>query len=339
MGTTFSDRTPSFLLAWALPQDGVSSPADYTNTNSPDPPSTTTGNGGGDAASIGIDDLLTAGDITGDSSGYTATISTLPFPAGATMRAVALQSYFEQIVGTDEIGRHTPSVVLAVPGDAVRRQVVKSGYDAGTGEPIGCLECHEYLELHGGSRVNNAQVCVMCHNPNKSSSGRTADPTQPLRPDTVAVVGDDPLTWPEATNNFKEMIHGIHRASDRPYEFVRNRSNGRYYSPAGGGGEWEKIHYPGDLRDCEKCHLEDTYLVPLPDDVLWSVERTTTGNPAETRADIIAVRSSVPNLTDLVNSPTAGACFYCHDEGTAKSHILLQGGQLSITREDALELP
>jgi OmcA/MtrC family decaheme c-type cytochrome len=154
-----------------------------------------------------------------------------------------------------------------------------------------------------------------------------------INPDVVAAVGSDPLTYPEATNNFKNMIHGIHKASDRPYEFVRNRVNGFYYN-------WSEVTFPGDLRFCEKCHLEDTYRPEnLPAGVLWETERTTTGDPAETRADIIAARSSVPNLTDLVDSPIAGACYYCHDDGTTKSHILLQGGQLSITREDALALP
>jgi OmcA/MtrC family decaheme c-type cytochrome len=363
-GTTFDDRSPTFLLAWALPQDGIDAPAEYNNLNSPDPPSSSTGNGGGDAASISIGELWDAGDITGDSAGYTATLLstswTRPesFPASATMRAVALQSYFRQIVGVDNdvIGRHTPAVMKPVPGDAVRRQVVKSGYtndnDPLTGQPEGCLECHETLKLHGGSRVNNVQVCVFCHNPNKSSSGRTADPMGILRPDTVAVVGSDPLLWPEATNNFKEMIHGLHAATDRPYEFVRNRTNGRYYSPAGVGGEWpEKFHFPGDLMDCTKCHIGDSYVPSsVPANTLWDTERTTTGDPAETREDIIAARSSVPNLTDLVDSPIAGACYYCHDDGEAESHILLQGGKLSIwpsvdtqsgatTREDALGLP
>ena len=349
-GTTFTNRSLSFLLAWALPQDGVSAPVDYTNTNSPAPPSSSNGNGGGDAPSVSLGGLITDNLVTGTAAGYTAVLSSRPFPAGAKMRAVALQSYFNQIIpdGDDEdlepdtVGRHTPSVVTPVPGDAVRRVVVKSGYtnnnDPLTGQPEGCLECHETLELHGGSRVNNVQVCVMCHNPNKSSSGRTADPTQPLRPDTVAVVGSDPLVWPEATNNFKNMIHGLHAATDRPYEFVRNRSNGRYYSPAGLGGEWpEKFLFPGDLMDCTKCHIETSYVPSsIPVGVLKTTERTTTGNPAETRADIIGVRSTVPNDTDLVDSPITGACYYCHDESAAASHMVLNGGSIRAKRTDVL---
>ncbi len=345
-GTTFTNRSLSFLLAWALPQDGVSAPVDYTNTNSPAPPSSSNGNGGGDAASVSLGGLITDNLVTGTASGYTAVLSSRPFPAGATMRAVALQSYMTQIIPDgddldlepDEVGRHTPSVVTPVTGDAVRRVVVKSGYDSVTGQPFGCLECHETLELHGGSRVNNPQVCVMCHNPNKSSSGRTADPTQTILDATLAAVGSDPLVWPEATNNFKNMIHGLHAATDRPYEFVRNRTNGRYYSPAGLGGEWpEKFLFPGDLRYCEKCHIGDSYVPSsIPANVLPNVERTTTGNPAETRADIIGVRGTVPNDTDLVDSVIAGACYYCHDSSAAASHMVLNGGSIRAKRTDVL---
>ena len=365
-GTTFTNRSLSFLLAWALPQDGVSAPADYTNTNSPAPPSSSTGNGAGDAASVSLGGLITDNLVTGTAAGYTAVLDGRPpvsdwttpgFPTGATMRAVALQSYFNQIVGTETIGRHTPSVMRPVDPDDARRVVVKSGYTgdpAAGGQPFGCLECHETLELHGGSRVNNPQVCVFCHNPNKSSSGRTADPSQPSysdpenggdpEDDAFLVYGTDPLEWPEATNNFKNMIHGIHAATDRPFEFVRNRRNGIVYN-------WSHVTFPGDLRFCEKCHIGKSYVPSnVPANALWNVERTTTGNPAETMEDIIAARSSVPNLTDLVDSPIAGACYYCHDDGTAESHILLQGGKLSIwpnidtqsgatTREDALGLP
>ena len=365
-GTTFTNRSPSFLLAWALPQDGIDAPAEYNNRTSPDPPSGTNGNGAGDAPSVSLGALITDNLVTGTAAGYTAVLDGRPpvsdwttpgFPTGATMRAVALQSYFNQIVGTETIGRHTPSVMRPVDPDDARRVVVKSGYTgdpAAGGQPFGCLECHETLELHGGSRVNNPQVCVFCHNPNKSSSGRTADPSQPSysdpenggdpEDDAFLVYGTDPLEWPEATNNFKNMIHGIHAATDRPFEFVRNRRNGIVYN-------WSHVTFPGDLRFCEKCHIGKSYVPSnVPANALWNVERTTTGNPAETMEDIIAARSSVPNLTDLVDSPIAGACYYCHDDGTAESHILLQGGKLSIwpnidtqsgatTREYALGLP
>ena len=84
-------------------------------------------------------------------------------------------------------------------------------------------------------------------------------------------------------------------------------------------------------------HIGDTYRPEkLPAGVLYNVERTTTGNPSETRADIIAARASVPNSTDLVDSPIAGACYYCHDSALAKSHFLQNGGTIGSTRGDGI---
>jgi hypothetical protein len=353
----------SFLLAWALPQDNVSAPADYTNTKSP------VLTRQGDAPSVTLASVSVASSLTGTAAGgYTARLTSTPFPPDAKMRAVAINGYFTQLntgyfppenPTNDNVARHTPSVVWpppegpALPGDTVRRKIIKSGYvDNSTGllpvtnpanfstaKPIGCLECHEIIEAHGGSRVNNVQVCVMCHNPNKSSSGRTVDPSQPSgavdpAENPFLVLGSDPLQWPEATNNFKEMIHGIHRASDRPYEFVRNFRNGIYYN-------WSEVTFPGDLMDCTKCHIGNSYVPSsIPAGVLKTTERITTGDPAETRDQILAVRVTVPNPTDLVNSPIASACYYCHDSSAAASHMVLNGGKIRTERTDVfLTLP
>ena len=62
---------------------------------------------------------------------------------------------------------HTPSAVIAVSGDEDRREVVDSDK---------CASCHEWFEGHGGNRVYNMNICVFCHVPNLSSSGRTVDP-------------------------------------------------------------------------------------------------------------------------------------------------------------------
>jgi OmcA/MtrC family decaheme c-type cytochrome len=297
--------------------------------------------------------------LTGTSAEYTVKLTTAKFPAGATMRAVALTGYFTQIVGTDNVGRHTPSVVKGVTGDAVRRTVVKSGYVDNilkpvpvpvtdpalfsTAQPWGCLECHEIFEGHGGSRVNNVQVCVICHNPNLSSSGRTANPDLPIPAETVAAHGSDPLKYPEATNNMKSLIHGIHAAPIRenPFHFVRNRSNGLHYN-------WSEVTYPGNLRNCQKCHDGVTYDPDLPADQLLSTEKITTGITGETRADIIGARFSIGtatgpdakgNLTDLVTSPITAACYYCHDDSAAASHFVLNGADILSTRSNALLEP
>jgi OmcA/MtrC family decaheme c-type cytochrome len=186
--------------------------------------------------------------------------------------------------------------------------------------------------LHGGSRVIGAgsdptqpPVCVMCHNPNLSSSGRTANPAEPLRDETVAAVGDNPLMYPERSMHFKNLVHGIHAAAHRTedFEFVRNRLNGIYYN-------WSEVTFPGILNNCLTCHVEGTYELPLPADVLISTERTTTGDPAEDRDAILGARDTVPNGTDLVNTPTASTCFQCHDSALAVAHMEQNGGQINV---------
>jgi len=81
--------SPSFLLAWALPQDGIDEPVNYNNLNSPANPSGSTGNGAGQPPSVSISALITAGLVTTtDNVTFQAVLSDTPYPAGARMRAV-----------------------------------------------------------------------------------------------------------------------------------------------------------------------------------------------------------------------------------------------------------
>ena len=109
-----------------------------------------------------------------DASGfYTATLvgnGTRAFPAGAKMRTVALQAYFTQlnaptdnVGGTGNVARHAISVLKTVTGDTARRTIVDAAK---------CASCHEWFEGHGGNRVYETQVCVMCHNTGLATSGR-----------------------------------------------------------------------------------------------------------------------------------------------------------------------
>ena len=310
---------PGFLVAYALPQDGVEVPVDYNNL----------GRSAGQPATVTLASL--SGKLTGTPESYTAVLDAAPFPSGATMRAVALQGYFTQLMGnpastTDDLARHTPSVVQPVTGDPVRRQVV---------EVAKCLNCHESLELHGGNRVNNVQVCVTCHDPNLSSSGRTVNPadvTQEQK-DALAAAGhdpNDPLSWPETSMQLKNLVHGLHSSGMRnfDYDFVRNRNGASYFN-------WSEVTFPGILSNCETCHLPGTYGVDLPDGVLVSTNVTTSG-PNATRASILAARDSVPNDTDEILSPTAGPCSMCHDSVPAAAHMEQNGGVIGKTRLAAL---
>ncbi len=319
---------PSFLVAYAMPQDGVTVPVDYNNL----------GKSAAQPASVSLVNICagTSGTMSGpDSSGYyTATItsSTGSFPTGATMRAVALQGYFTQVSTGD--ARHTISVVKGVTGDKVRRVVV---------DPAKCGKCHEWFEGHGGNRVYETQVCVVCHVPNLSTSGRGANVANLSTTDAANLTAAgynaaDPSTWPEASNNFKDMIHGIHAsemrsAASATYRFVRDRgTSGVFYY------DWSEVTFPGKLNLCETCHVTSTnaatrtYTVDnIPAGVLASTATTTSGTGATVAAD----RASVPNAGDKVISPATSTCISCHGGTTSKVHTEQNGGSVNTNRSSA----
>lgn len=305
--------SPSFQMSYALPQDGISTPADYNNL----------GKVAGQPSSVSITNICNAsqGVLTGpDGSGYyTAQITSAAggFPSGSKMRAVGLQGYFTQVAPA--AARHTISVVKAVTGatnDAVRRSVVDN---------TKCGGCHEWFEGHGGNRVYDTAICVQCHIPNLSSSGRGADPANVGATDAAAMTADgydptDPFAvpkWPEAAQNFKDLIHRTHASGvrDNEFRFVRDRgTSGVFYY------NFSHIHFPGIINMCETCHKPGTYDATLPSGVLASVE-ITGGDGLATRAAVTGARATVPNLTDVVTSPFVATCVGCHDSALAVSHM------------------
>jgi OmcA/MtrC family decaheme c-type cytochrome len=160
--------SPSFLLAYALPQDGVAAPVDYNNLGRPS----------AQPRSVSIAQLLSTNNAANGTLAASATagyyVATIKgtgawsFPVGAKLRAVALQGYFTQVSGpaappNAAVARHAISVVKNVTGDVVRRTVV---------DDEKCANCHEWFEGHGGNRVKETQVCVVCHVPGLATSGR-----------------------------------------------------------------------------------------------------------------------------------------------------------------------
>ncbi len=304
---------PSFLLAYAGAQGDILAPAEYNNL----------GRAAGQPASVSLANLRagTAGSLTASATAgaWSAFINTA-FPAGSTLRAIGLQGAFNQKVEGVDVPRRVVSVTFPVGSDEPRRDVVNSDK---------CSSCHERLELHGGSRVGNIDICVMCHNPSLSTSGRGADPANlALASSDADDYGPDPLLFPESSNHFKFMIHGIHASAFRttPYEFVRDRgTSGVYYY------NWSEVTFPGQLAKCQTCHDEGTYELPLADDLLPTTLRTSSG-PGEDRPAIAAARASVPNATDLIASPVSAACYPCHDSWMSVAHMEQNGGAIEWER-------
>lgn len=308
----------SFIVAYAMPQSGIAAPADYNNFGNKN-------TNAGQPNSVSLTNLLNAtqGTISqADASGYfTATLTgttaaPATYPAGATMRTIAMQGQITQQAGTEGIAanstRYVRGVVKAATGDTPRRAVVDSDK---------CFKCHDILVFHGGSRVYNAQLCATCHNPNLSSSTQTIDPAAMSAAEKALLAADgysttDKTNWPEASNNLKDMLHGIHAgklraAAGSPFRFMRNQSGGRYFS-------FDKIGFPGLLQNCESCHLPGTYnsaptnALPSTNIILGS------GTVAQNRAN-------APNTDDKVIPAYTASCLSCHGSSNAAVHSISMG--------------
>lgn len=314
--------------------------------------------------------------LTPDSSGYyTATITAAAsnFPSGALMRTVALQGTFTQTGAEalanrdfnndgdklDGVARNAISVQKTVTGDTVRRKVVDSAK---------CANCHEWFLAHGGSRVYEVQVCVMCHGPNLSSSGKGANKAlidfylgnpvntafslvNPLGGSNITgttsasvlatmealntAVGNDPTTYPEETNNMKDMIHGIHAGGSRttPLKFVRDRGTSGVYI-----WDFGFVKYPGILKRCDTCHTGASGYNAIPAGARVTTDTTTDGGAITTADNVViidAARKTLPNATDLVTTPYTASCVSCHDLPTSVSHMRQNGGQIKVPRSQA----
>ena len=298
-------RYPSLLLAWAMSQDGFTTPSDYNNyPNSTAQPTR-----------VGLDDFISGEDGTVTySNGVNTLVLEDAYPEGAGLRAAGVEGYFRQDVDGEEVARHAVSVITPVDGDEERRVIVDSEK---------CSSCHEWFEGHGGNRVYEAGICVTCHNANLSSSGTVIDPD-----------------YPESAMNLRDLVHGIHGTSVRtePLDFVRNRNGGTRYTFIShdmleDNPDGHVVTFPNDPGNCLVCHDGDSYSPEaVPVDALASTYVTTDGS-----TDFSTARVNVPNDMDLVTSPTAAGCGSCHDSAMAGAHMEQNGGAMLWPRYQWVE--
>jgi OmcA/MtrC family decaheme c-type cytochrome len=158
-------------------------------------------------------------------------------------------------------------VAITDPQPVARREVV---------DLANCNKCHDRIGAHGGRRLNT-QGCVVCHNPvNDDSSQR---PAAQAPPESIA---------------FQRMIHRIHSGTNLTQDFT-------IYGHGGRKVNFNGVRFPGDRRDCEKCH------VPGAEDV--------SGTPS---AGLLPTVTQRDRYTPMF--PTAAACLGCHDREEAAAH-------------------
>ena len=175
-----------------------------------------------------------------------------------------------------------------------------------------CNVCHSLLALHGDNRNNNAQACVVCHNPASTDvSERQA----------LTSAGIDGL-W-EQTIDFKVMIHALHdgnnlAAAGTPFVI---------YGYGGSVSNFSSVVYPGYLNRCAACHVGTSYY-PVDDAAVQATTFTT------------GLTRQAPNPTTVGNpiatSANMALCSACHkDYGyvSAEAHIEQNGGSMMIAKD------
>ena len=128
-----------------------------------------------------------------------------------------------------------------------------------------CNVCHFALAPHGGNR-NQATQCTICHNPTNTDA---ATPAQGI--------------------DFATLVHKIHRGSALANGFMV------------GATDFSNVGFPGDLRDCSRCHINKSEQLPLVGD----------------RLPVKDPKAYIP----LMGASTA-ACLSCHDTKSSASHAL-----------------
>jgi len=140
-----------------------------------------------------------------------------------------------------------------------------------------CNTCHDRLALHGGQRLTTLE-CVICHNPTANDSARR--PASEGQPESVS---------------FQRMIHRIHTGEEMTQDFT-------IFGFGGSRNNFNEVRFPGDRRDCAKCHAGTAYTLPLPTGI-----------------------DSVTTLRDYFSpqGPGTAACLGCHDNRDAAAHAYL----------------
>lgn len=221
-------------------------------------------------------------------------------------------------------------VGTGVADTAVRRAIV---------DTANCLKCHVgSLYQHGGNRIDNVDMCVLCHNEASSEQNvRLLDGVDA----TEAYDGQVGQTY-----GFKSLLHAVHSSGETGKITMIYRTNGVYVwtaegvTPLNWPGEGDQIvygsnnvtrnhhlyapTYPRSLNDCAACHVSG--ITGLPDQ---SKSVATTIN-----AGTVALSTATPPTAsnaingngndDTLEGTAAAACMSCHQSGNSFDQAVLK---------------
>lgn len=199
-----------------------------------------------------------------------------------------------------------------------------------------CLKCHVgSLYQHGGNRVDNVELCIMCHNEASSDHNNRV---------AMGVTASEAYDGKAAqTYGLKTMLHAIHasgKAGQDPLVIYRTRgiyafaplqsallnnwpgasttatlvNGGDPTALNSSGGQIAKqphnfvtAHYPRKLNDCAACHATGFSVIP---------------DPTKAVATTISAGAApwTNQLDDTLEGAASAACTSCHRSKAADAH-------------------
>jgi len=363
---------PSLAVVYGMPQDGITSPADFNVRSSASLtslllPAGSPGKTGSLSATADASGYWTAtitGDLTGQAAAYTGWVSPATpaaaysalAPSPITVPAAAAKLVTAGIYGTftqiDQAVTYpytnanvTVYPAVAATGGVLRtamfKKVVATGITGNVGRRVvvdtnKCNACHDQLgtkpNFHGGQATLAAGAV---------GSGPRNEATACSFCHTVNQTSSG---W---AANVSTFIHGIHGGGKRTLPFTWHATATSNYS---------SVTYPALLNNCEQCHVTGSYdfsnstnAAAIPN-LLWTTVGTGTYAAGPSTSPYVQLATPYGGLfsynvttgvttaaaaTTLVSSPITAACASCHDSTTAVAHMKNNGGAFYEARSTA----
>ncbi len=202
-------------------------------------------------------------------------------------------------------GREDPGEVFDQIRDVGHNQVL--AFPVTDAEPVtrrqavaieNCSVCHgefsKDFNVHGGIR-NDTLYCPICHNPSNDTLTRQ-----------VLEDGETAVTFPI---DFKVMIHKIHRGENltQPY-ILYSPPSGAFPDQTANPTNFQELLFPGDLRNCEECHLPETFVLSPGEGVL------SPGVLGSTNRRFMRAQDHLNVLDVFTTPPVISVCTSCHDD-------------------------
>ena len=331
---------PSFYIAYAVPQDGVTAPADFNTYQSVSLTNLLVTSGHPKAGTLSAADAngyMTA-TLTGSSgqvvttapttavacpnvatstaAGYCANPTLIKVPTNAQMATGIMLGNFTQVAFTAGdtatlTAKYNLTNGTVSKGLVIKARLAKLEATGYTGRRVAvqtskCDACHEQLGLsvviHSGDR-NDPTACAMCHNTSRTSSGWAANVStyiHALHAGTSTGVGGAGPTYAVG----KRVI---------PFSWHASASD-----------DMSKIVYPGILKNCANCHVANAvnYGVngaTLQPNLLWA---TAASGVLKDDRSTTAVPNLYPNLPHDTATPPNQVYVFPSVAGTNYGNVM-----------------